>query len=92
MSTTSSDNRSNPAGAAARQGADKLYSEVEKIQSELKALGAKVGEIAGEGFNRVQDGTAEGIHETGEIVRRNPFAALAIAVGLGLLLGAILRR
>jgi len=92
MSTASSDERRNAASAAARQGVEKLSEEVEKIQSEIKTLSAKMSQIAGESLNRAQEGVMEGVHEAGEAVKRNPYSAVAIAVGLGLVLGALVRR
>ncbi|BAQ16864.1 hypothetical protein GL4_1407 [Methyloceanibacter caenitepidi] len=76
----------------AREHFDKLVDEVGKMQSELSAMGAKVSKLASESLSHARAGAAEGVHEAEEAVRRNPLAALAIAVGLGLLLGAFMRR
>ncbi|WP_108682557.1 DUF883 C-terminal domain-containing protein [Methyloceanibacter sp. wino2] len=92
MSTARPGQGGNDTAAAAREHLDKLVDEVGKIQSELSAMGAKVSKLASEGLSRAQEGAAEGVHEAEEAVRRNPLAALAIAVGLGLLLGAFMRR
>lgn len=92
MANTSTDERLTRAGASARQGVDKLVDDVEKVQSDMKALSDKVAQLAGESLTRAQEGAAEGLHQAGEAVKRNPFSALAIAIGVGLLLGVALRR
>jgi len=92
MSTASSGQGRNAASAAAQEHIDKLVDEVQKIQSDMKTMAAKVGHLAGESLDRAQEGAVEGVQQAGQAVQRNPLAAIALAVGLGLVLGALMRR
>ena len=92
MSTASSDPRRNAASAAAQEHVDKLVDEVQKIQSDMKTMAAKVGRLAGESLDRAQEGAAEGVHQAEQAVQRNPLTAIALAVGFGLVIGALMRR
>ncbi len=86
--------RSHPTGAeaAARRTAEDISSQVNDLQSELKTLSQQVGNMAGKGFKQAQDQAAETYAQAEEAVRRNPAATVALAVGMGILLGLILRR
>lgn len=92
MSTAGSDQRRDAASAAVKDHVAKLVNEVQNIQSEMKTMAAKVGRLAGESLDRAQEGAADGVHKAEEAVQRNPLAAIALAVGLGLVLGALMRR
>lgn len=92
MSTASRDERRSMADSNARQGVDKLYNEVQSLQSDLRTLSSKVSHLADEGLSRAQERVSETVHEAKEAVRRNPYSVVAIAVGLGFLLGIVLRR
>ena len=92
MPTASLDETRSAAGNAGRQGAEKVSAEVEKIQSELKKLSARVADMADEGLARAQAHASTAMREADEAVRRNPYSAIATAIGVGLLLGFLLRR
>jgi ElaB/YqjD/DUF883 family membrane-anchored ribosome-binding protein len=92
MASAGSDERRNAVGAAAQEHIDKLVGEVQKIQSEMKTMAAKVGSLAGESLDRAQEGAAEGVHQAEQAVQRNPLTAIALAVGFGLVIGALMRR
>ena len=79
-------------GSAASQGADKLYDQVETLQSELKTLSSKVARLADEGLSRARDSVVETVQDAERAVKSNPFSAIGIAVGVGFLLGILLRR
>jgi ElaB/YqjD/DUF883 family membrane-anchored ribosome-binding protein len=83
---------SDAVGAAAQEHINKLVGEVQKIQSEMKTMAAKVGSLAGESLDRAQEGAAEGVHQAEQAVQRNPLTAIALAVGFGLVIGALMRR
>jgi ElaB/YqjD/DUF883 family membrane-anchored ribosome-binding protein len=89
---TSSEEPRSTVGSAARQGVDKLYDDVQSLQSDLKRLSSKVGRMAEQGLSRAQERVPESFHEAEEAVRRNPYSAVAIAVGIGFVLGIVLRR
>ena len=83
---------SDAVSAAAQEHINKLVGEIQKIQSEMKTMAAKVGSLAGESLDRAQEGAAEGVHQAEQVVQRNPLTAIALAVGFGLVLGALMRR
>ena len=92
MPTTSPEERLSAVGRTARQGAEKLFDEVQSLQSDLKTLSSKVSHLADEGLSRAKESVSESVLEAEEAVRRNPYYAVAIAVGVGFLLGIFLRR
>ena len=53
---------------------------------------ATVGRIANKQLGRVQGKAIETANEAEDAIRRNPFSAIAIAVGLGFLFGVFTRR
>jgi ElaB/YqjD/DUF883 family membrane-anchored ribosome-binding protein len=79
-------------GSAASQGVDKLYDQVETLQSELKTLSSKVARIADEGLSRARESVVDTVQDAERAVKSNPFSAIGIAVGVGFLLGILLRR
>ncbi len=90
--TTRSHDRQTGAEAAAHRTAEEISAQVETLQSELKALSAQVGDMAGNKLKQAQDQAAESLAQAKEAVRRNPTLTVALAVGTGVLLGLILRR
>jgi len=62
------------------------------IRTEIQSLAASVGRIANKQIGRAQGKAAEAAHEAEAAITRNPLTAIAIAVGLGFLLGVLTRR
>jgi ElaB/YqjD/DUF883 family membrane-anchored ribosome-binding protein len=62
-----------------------LAEQVSEIQADLKSLRSTLGRIG-------QDKATETADQMEQTIRQNPFSALAIAVGLGFLLGVFSRR
>jgi ElaB/YqjD/DUF883 family membrane-anchored ribosome-binding protein len=63
---------------------ESLSEQIDAIRSEIETLTATLGEVAAKQWDQAQS-SAE------DTIRRNPFAAVAIAAGLGFLYGAIRR-
>jgi len=55
-------------------------------------LTSTVGRIANKQIGRAQDRAMEAASEAEDAIRRNPLSAVAIAAGLGFLVGAFMRR
>ena len=93
MSSAESDIRTGAAkrGAGARDAED-LANQIDAIRVDLQNLTSTVGRIASKQVNRAQDRAKETAYEAEEAIRRNPLSAIAIAVGLGFLLGVFTRR
>jgi ElaB/YqjD/DUF883 family membrane-anchored ribosome-binding protein len=62
-----------------------LAEQISEIQADLKSLRSTLGRTA-------QDKAMETADQMEQTIRQNPFSALAVAVGLGFLLGVFSRR
>jgi uncharacterized protein YjbJ (UPF0337 family)/outer membrane murein-binding lipoprotein Lpp len=69
-----------------------LADEIDTIRTEIQNLSSTVGRIANKQIGRAQVRATEAAHEAEVAIARNPLTAIAIAVGLGFLLGVITRR
>jgi ElaB/YqjD/DUF883 family membrane-anchored ribosome-binding protein len=78
------------AGAAGRDS--DLADQLDAIRADIEALTSTVTRIANRQLSRAQDKVVETAREAEDVLRRNPLAAVAIAVGLGFLFGVFTRR
>ena len=69
-----------------------LADAIETIRTDLQSLASSVGRIANKQIGRAQVRATEAAHEAEVAITRNPLTAIAIAVGLGFLLGVLTRR
>ena len=69
-----------------------LADEIDTIRTEIQNLTSTVGRIANKQIGRAQVRATEAAHEAEAAITRNPLTAIAIAVGLGFLLGVLIRR
>ena len=94
MSSTDTDIRaakkSTPAGTS--RDTEDLADQIDAIRADIQSLTSTVGRIANKQLSRAQDKALETANEAEEAIRRNPLSAVAIAVGLGFLLGVFTRR
>lgn len=69
---------------------------VEQLKTELSSLASTVKQLAADQFGdaagAVQDQAVAKVNDLEAAIRRNPTQAAAIAAGLGLVVGLILRR
>lgn len=79
------------AGASPRD-ADELAAQLDAMRADVQNLTNTVGRIAKGQVNRAQDKAMEAAGEAEDAIRRNPLAAVGIAVGLGFLFGVFTRR
>ncbi|MGH6734839.1 MAG: DUF883 family protein [Methyloceanibacter sp.] len=83
------------AGSSKRsQGRDTedLAAQLDAIRADMQNLSSTVSRIAGKQINRAQDKAMETAQEAEEAIKRNPLQSVAIAAGLGFLLGILTRR
>lgn len=78
--------------ADSNRDAEDLAKQIDAIRSDLQNLTSSVSRIAGKQINRAQDKAMETASEAEDAIRRNPLQAVAIAAGIGLLLGVLTRR
>jgi uncharacterized protein YjbJ (UPF0337 family) len=69
-----------------------LADEIETIRTEVQNLTSTVGRIANKQIGRAQVRATEAAHEAEAAITRNPLTAIAIAVTVGFLFGALTRR
>ena len=79
--------------AAAAEGAlDDMTTRMRRARPKIDDLMSEAGEKGKDAADAVRDMTAPVLKGVGETVREHPVATLALALGLGLAFGAILRR
>ena len=81
-----------PADSTRSRDAEDLADQIDAIRGDLQNLTSTVSRIAGKQLNRAQDKAIETASEAEDAIRRNPIQAVAIAAGVGLLLGILTRR
>ena len=78
--------------ATTKSETDELAAQIEAIKSEMQNISATMGRIAEKGMRRAQDKAVETKESAEEAIKQNPLQAIAIAAGLGLLIGILTRR
>jgi len=71
---------------------EKLTAELRAVVREAEALMRAAAVDSGEQLRQAGEITREAISELDEQVRKNPWAAVGIAAGVGLLVGLLLAR
>lgn len=74
--------------ASADQGSEKMTEARAKIRSSLEAAKARVLEAERAAVQRGEDA----LHATEDYAKRNPWQAMGIAAGVGLVIGVLLAR
>ena len=69
---------------------NELSSDAQEVREKVKDLGDSVGHMASRQYERAQDVATDAIQETGDVIQRNPLAAIGIGIGVGFLLGRFL--
>jgi ElaB/YqjD/DUF883 family membrane-anchored ribosome-binding protein len=81
-----------PADSNRTRETEELAAQIDAIRGDIQNLTSTVGRIAGKQLNRAQDKAMETASDAEDAIKRNPLQAVAIAAGLGLLLGILTRR
>lgn len=71
---------------------EKLTAELRAVVRDAEALMRAAATASGEQLHEVGDSTRQAVGEIDEQVRKNPWAAVGIAAGVGLLVGLLLAR
>src|SRR5262249_1167697 len=64
----------------------------EDIQEDLEALTGQIRRTGDHQLERVQDTAGEALKDVEDAIRQNPLSSLCIALGVGFLVGIVLRR
>ena len=75
--------------ATPRNETEDLAAQIEAIRGEMQNMSATMGRIAEKGVHRAQDKAIETKESAEEVIKENPIQAIAIAAGLGLLIGIV---
>ena len=78
--------------ATPRNETEDLAAQIEAIRGEMQNMSATMGRSAEKGVHRAQDKAIETKESAEEGIKENPLQAIAIAAGLGLLIGILTRR
>lgn len=71
---------------------DDLHDQLDTLRSYVQELSSGVGKSASRHFGRARDFASETAHDAEETMKDNLAASLLLAVGLGVLVGYLLRR
>ena len=74
------------------RGGDELAAHIESIRDDIQSLTSTVSRIANQQLGRAQDKAIDAATQAEEAIRRNPTSAVAMALGVGFLLGVFTRR
>lgn len=74
--------------ASAEQGGEKMSEARAKIRSSLDAAKARFLEVERSAIQRGEDA----LHTTEDYAKRNPWQAMGVAAGVGLVIGVLLAR
>jgi len=62
------------------------------LRSDLEALTGQIRRTGDHQLERVQDTAGEALKDVEDAIRQNPLSSLCIALGVGFLVGIVLRR
>ncbi|MGH6831907.1 MAG: hypothetical protein ACRECM_02635 [Methyloceanibacter sp.] len=71
---------------------DDLHDELDSLRAYVHELSASVGKGASRQFGRARDYASEAAQEAEEAMKDNLAASLILAVGLGIVIGYLIRR
>ena len=71
---------------------DDLHDQLDSLRAYVHELSASVGKGASRQFGRARDFASDAAHDAEETMKDNLAASLILAVGLGIIVGYLLRR
>ena len=71
---------------------DDLYDQIEKLTDNVHQLSQRVGKSASRQYGRARDYASERAQEAEHLMKDNLAASLILVLGLGLLVGYLIRR
>jgi ElaB/YqjD/DUF883 family membrane-anchored ribosome-binding protein len=81
-----------PNHTALREEADKIAKHLHTLRKDIEGLTGAVAEAGGHQAERAKDAANEAVAAIEAAVKRSPTQALGIALGIGFLVGVVLRR
>jgi len=80
------------AKAIAQQAQDSVKETAQELSEKAKAFGATAKQAAQSAYDTAQEKVKASAHATDQAIRANPYTALGIAFGCGVLLGFLIKR
>lgn len=71
---------------------DDLYDQLDKLRDNVHQLSQRVGKSASRQYGRARDYASEAAREAEDLMKDNLTASLILALGLGLVVGYLIRR
>jgi ElaB/YqjD/DUF883 family membrane-anchored ribosome-binding protein len=81
-----------PTHHALREEVEVIANNLSTLRKDIESLAAAIARAGGHQAERLEDEAGEALVAIEAAVRRNPAQAVGVALGVGLLLGLILRR
>ena len=81
-----------PTHTALREEADKIAKHLQTLRKDIEGLTGAVAQAGGHQADRAKDAANEVLAAIEDAVKRNPTKTLGIALGIGFLVGVVLRR
>jgi ElaB/YqjD/DUF883 family membrane-anchored ribosome-binding protein len=81
-----------PAQRALSDDIQEIANHLANLRRDLEALTGQIKRTGDHQLERMQDTAGEALKAVEDAVRQNPISALGIALGLGFLVGIVLRR
>jgi len=85
------DAANSPAGRRAAETAESAAEKARSMGEDIGDVASDVAAMASEQYSRAQDMAVEAFDDAHAAIRQNPLIAVAIALGLGFLVGALAR-
>jgi len=82
----------NQAKSIGRDAKELLKEKAEELTNRTKAVGVAAWESAQAACGTAQEKAVAGVKATDQAIRQNPYQALGIAFGVGLLIGFMIKR
>jgi ElaB/YqjD/DUF883 family membrane-anchored ribosome-binding protein len=81
-----------PSQKALSEDIQEIANHLANLRNDLEALTGQIKRTRDHQLERVQDTASEALKAVEDAVKQNPLSALGIALGLGFLVGIVLRR
>ena len=81
-----------PAHHALGEEIEAIAKHVASLRTDIEGLAGSIAEAGTHQAERFEDAAGEAVNALEAAVRRNPSAAVGIALGIGFLVGVVLRR
>jgi ElaB/YqjD/DUF883 family membrane-anchored ribosome-binding protein len=79
------------AQAQAKKHVGRNSPSIDELRDNIADIASGVGDMASHQYEQAYGVATDAVEETGQIIRRNPLGSIGVGLGVGFLLGFILR-